>query len=228
MRNLLFALFFVILHTPIVFAQSELYGVWTNLNFAKQLNEKFDFEADTELRTYDYLDKVDKIRIGGHLDYSLIKGLKFGLGYQFFQTYDRAFDNFQTQNRIHAALSYGLKFNNFSIALRERVYCLIKDNSNQLTGIAPSISDHWTWRNRLKISYSIPNFPIKPSAFAETFFALNGGNAYKFDQIRYNVSLMYPLNQHHAIDLFGIINSKLKAGDHYGVYILGVGYHLKW
>ncbi len=229
MRYLLFTLFFVVLHSFVSFAQSDLYGVWTNFAVKKTWNDDWNTVIDAEFRTYDYIDQFDKFRMGAHVNYTLAPALNFGFGYNFFRTYDKPYDNFQMQHRLQLQTNYSLKMNRFTLSVRERIQSLIRDNSNRFDLSNPSViqvfTSKWTWRNMLQLSYDIPKYTLTPSVSAESFYDLNVSPNLPFQLIRYKFAIKKKLSKSHAVQLYHIINSNPTGPNHQGKYILGAAYH---
>ena len=219
-------LLFISMSTPLLHAQGQSYGVWTNVTVDKKINKKWSMEADAEIRTIQYLRLIDRASVGISADYKITKNWKAAAAYQLYNTLDTKHLNYQWRNRISATTAYSLKYSNFTFALRERVQYTLKDRANRMS---EDTSDDYqryrsemAWRNRLKVGYSLPKSPWKPSIAAETFYSLNN---YKFEKFRYTLSLGYKISKKHTVDVFGVINTRPDDEDGYGKYILGVGYN---
>ena len=104
----------------------------------------------------------------------------------------------------------------------------IKDESNRIkedgTTDTYKMNPEWSWRNRLTLSYNIPNSKVTPSLSAESFYQLNNPDGNSFDNMRYQLSFDYKINKRNHVELFGVINSELESEDATGKYILGAAY----
>jgi hypothetical protein len=210
------------------FSQSENYGTWIGISGEKKLN-KWEVSAETELRTIYFLRLIDRWSIGAALDYSILKQLKIGVGYQLMNSLDYDADyvkDYFIRNRLNASATGKLKWNDFSFSLRQRIQVTFKEERMQTDG---TIDDYkmnpaWAWRNRLQVEYNIPNCKITPSASVETFYDLNNPDGNSFENIRSVLSLDYKLNKKNHVELYGVINSELHSDDADGKYILGLSY----
>ncbi len=210
-----------------IFAQRENFGSWTSIAVDKKLN-KFEIGAETEFRTIYAFRLMDRWSLGLNADYDLSKTFKVGAGYQLMNKLDKKYLNYQLRNRFNVSATGKLKFNDISISLRERVQTTIKDESNRLkedgTIDTYKMNPEWSWRNRLVLSYNIPNFKITPSLSAESFYQLNHPDANRFENMRYQLAFDYKINKRNHIEIYGVINSELESEDANGKYILGVAY----
>jgi hypothetical protein len=208
-------------------SQSESYGTWTSIGIEKKVH-KWNFGAETELRTISYLNRVNRWSLGLSADYSILKQLKVGIGYQLMDTWDEKYLNYQIRNRFNVSGTGKLKWNNFSFSLREKLQVTLKDESNRIKSNGTidtyKINPEWTWRNRLQIAYNIPHSPITPSFSTESFYQLNNPDGNSFENIRYTLSFDYKINKKNSVNIYGLINSRINSDNTSGKYILGVGY----
>jgi len=218
--------------TPVLTAQNESYGTWTSIGVEKEY-KKWDLGAETELRTIYYARLIERWSLGVNADYSLLKQLKVGVGYQLMNclVYDenepnRYVKNYFFRNRFNLSATGKLKFNDFTISLRERVQLTKKGDRLQTDGQIDDykVNPELVWRNRLQLTYNIPNFKLTPSVSVETFYELNNPEGNNLDNIRYLLGLNYKFNKRNSMELFGVVNSSLVSEDATGKYILGVNY----
>ena len=212
---------------PTIFAQRENFGSWTSIAVDKKLN-KFEIGAETEFRTIYAFRLLDRWSLGVNADYDLSKTFKLGAGYQLMNKLDKKYLNYQIRNRFNISGTGKLKFKDLSISLRERIQTTTKNESNRLrengTIDTYKMNPEWSWRNRLTLSYNIPNFKITPSLSAESFYQLNNPDGNRFDNMRYQLAFDYKFDKRNQIEVFGVINSELDSEDASGKYILGVAY----
>ena len=148
MRKNLIALFVAIFtFAPLCSnAQSneDEFGIWATAEFSKKINKEFKFVADAELRTYDFVNNVERATIGAKFEYKILKWLKANVGYSFMYTHepeeisikDEVYDeeaNFigheynidhdywTIRNRVYATISGEYKVGRFEFGLRERL-----------------------------------------------------------------------------------------------------------
>lgn len=218
---------FLISISQLILAQSESYGTWTSIDVEKKL-DKWELGGSTELRTIYYLRLIDRWSVGLSADYKLMKNLKVGVDYQFMNTLDTKYMNYQLRNRFNVNAMGRLKIDRLTISLREKIQVTLKDDSNRIKtdGSIDTYDSNpeWTWRNRLKLSYNISHFPVTPSFSVESFYQLNNPDGYSFDKFRYTLSLDYKINKSNSISVYGVLNTKPDSDDIYRKYILGVSY----
>lgn len=217
---------------PTLTAQNESYGTWTSIGVEKEY-KKWDFGAETELRTIYYARLIERWSLGVNADYSLFKQLKVGAGYQLINSLvydetkpDRYVKNYFFRNRFNVSATGKIKINDFTVTLRERLQLTQKEDRLQADGLIDDykMNPELTWRNRLQLAYNIPNFKITPSFSVESFYALNNPDGNNFDNLRYLLAFDYKLNKRNVVELYGVMNSSLTSEDATGKYILGISY----
>ncbi|MDD2997381.1 MAG: DUF2490 domain-containing protein [Paludibacter sp.] len=238
MKRKLIILLFAILPVTFIWAQGE-YGSWTTISLEKELSKKWELGAEAELRTIYYARLMERMSLGLSADYTILKGWKVGAGYQIMNKLDTKYLNYQVRNRFNLSTSGRLKFNDLTISLRERIQLTTKDDSKRIrddqTIDTYKINPEWKWRNRVQISYNIPNFKITPTFSVESNFQLNNPDGNHFDKMRYILSLGYKIKKVHQIEVFGVLNDEFESDDAgaiisssdddvYGKYNLGIGY----
>lgn len=237
MKRKLIILLFAILPVTFIWAQGE-YGSWTTISLERELSKKWELGAEAELRTIYYARLMERMSLGLSADYTILKGWKVGAGYQIMNKLDTKYLNYQVRNRFNLSTSGRLKFNDLTISLRERIQLTTKDDSKRIrddqTIDRYKINPEWKWRNRVQISYNIPNFKITPTFSVESNFQLNNPDGNHFDKMRYILSLGYKIKKVHQIEVFGVLNDEFESDDAgaiisssddvYGKYNLGVGY----
>ena len=208
-------------------AQRESYGTWTSFGVDKKLN-KWNLSAETELRTIYYLRLIDRWSLGFSTDYSILKQLKVGVGYEFMNTLDKKYLNYQFRNRFNVSTAGKLKFQDFTFSLREKIQLTFKDESKRIRSDGSidvySVNPEWDWRNKMQISYNIPHCRISPALSVETFYELNNPDGNGFDNFRYTLSFTYKINKRNSFEVYGLFNDSPGSDEAFGKYILGGGY----
>ena len=120
------------------------FGVWATVEASKKINKKFKFIADAELRTYDFVNNVERATVGAKIEYKILKWLKANAGYSFMYTHepeetsikDEVYDEdgnsvgheynidhdyWVIRNRFYATISGEYKVGRFEFGLRERL-----------------------------------------------------------------------------------------------------------
>ena len=143
----LFIAIFTLAPLSNVNAQSsdDEFGVWATFEASKKINKKFKFAADAELRTYNFVNDIERATIGAKFEYKILKWLKANIGYSFMYThepeetklkyddivididgnefinYNIDHDYWTIRNRVYATISGEYKVGRFEFGLRERL-----------------------------------------------------------------------------------------------------------
>ena len=226
-RSLICLATFFIFLTEAITAQKENYGTWTSIGLQKKM-DKWNFEAETELRTICYVELINRWSLGLNADYDLLKNLKIGAGYQFLNVLDKKYSNYQFRNRFNMSATGKIKLNDFTFSLRQRVQVTQKDESNRIDDDGNidyyKVNPEWSWRNRLETKYNIPHCKVTPGVSVESFYQLNNPDGNSFENLRYILSFDYKINKKNNIAFYSLVNSALESEDAYGKYILGAKY----
>lgn len=243
-------------------------GIWTAISAEKDLTKKITLGSELELRTLDFTSEIERFSLGLSLDYAISKQFKAGIGYDYLNVHDSydwgislqtGLDSVRTwmqpRHRFSGQLAWKQKLGNFSISLREKAQITIKDDKNRLTQDAefpgdPLLNDtnfarvnpDFTWRNRIKIDYNIPNSKITPAFSIETYMLFNDPDLDPyFSKIRYTLSAEYKINKKNFVEIFGMLNAErgeleVKVpGPNYYILgnwsnspVIGISYHHKF
>jgi hypothetical protein len=218
---------FFFLISKAILAQTEDFGIWTSIGGEKKLG-KWDFNAEAELRTKDNSGQVNRWSLQLEAAYSIIKPLKIGASYQFIYFHDTEYWDFQPRNRFNLFLSGKQKLGNFTFSLRERAQLTTKDASDRIKKSGKintyKINPEWTWRNRLKVEYNIPKFPVTPSLSFESFYQLNNPDGNTFDDMRYTLSFAYNLTKHNQLEIYGLLDNEVNVSDPVRTFVTGIGF----
>lgn len=243
-------------------------GIWTAISAEKDLSKKLTLGSELELRTLDFTSDIERFSIGLSLDYAITKQLKAGIGYDYLNVHDSydwgispvtGIDSVRTwmqpRHRFYGQLAWKKKIGDFSISFRERAQVTYKDDKNRLkqdkefpgdpllndTNFA-RVNPDFTWKNRVKIDYNIPNSKFTPAFSVETYMLLNDPDLKPFfSKIRYTLAVEYKINKKNAVELFGMLNAErgemevVVPGPNYYIIgnwsnspVIGVSYHHKF
>lgn len=220
-------LFFYSMDVVELAAQSTDFGLWANVAVEKSL-KKWSIQADFEFRTRDQFKNMDRWSLKLGAAYDILKAIKLGIGYEYISLNDIQYNDFQPRHRYLVYLQGKQKIGRFTLSLRERIQRTIKDESDRI--IEPGeydnykINPEWSWRNRFKIAYKIPQIPVIPSISVETFYQLNSPGRNSFSQLRYTLAFDYHLTKRHEIELFGLVNKEIDTDYPLTTCITGLGY----
>jgi len=227
MKKGLFILFTVILWPVFLNSQSNDFGVWGNISLEKN-TKKWDFAAAAEVRAQSNASELNRSSIQLSTEYQLLKSLKLGASYQFMYFNDTKYNDFQPRHRGSLFVQGRQKFGDFTIVLREKIQVTSKDESERIKKSGKidtyKVNPEWTWRNRIKVAYNIPDFPINPDISFETFYQLNNPEGNTFDKLRYTLTLNYKLSKQHSFKLYELIDQDINVTSPVTSLITGLGY----
>lgn len=213
--------------TSLLRAQTNDFGIWTSVGAEKKLG-KWNLSGETALRTKENSTAIDRLSLGLSVDYQLLKPIKIGGGYEFIYFNDSEYLDYQPRHRANLFVQGKQKIGSFTFSLRERVQFTAKDVTDRVKENGNidnyKVNPEYTWRNKLKVDYNIPHFPVNPAFSAESFFSLNNPEGNSFEQIRYTFSLNYKLSKHHKFEIYGMYDDEFKVEDPVQNYVFGVGY----
>ncbi len=221
-------LLLVILTGQKAIAQQQ-YGTWTSIGIEKKVG-KWNFEADTEIRTIHYLRLINRWSIGLDAEYKIAKPIQIGLSYTFMNVLDQKYLNYQFRNRLNAGITGKQKWGNFDFSLSEGLQLTSKNASKRIDDYGNTdsykINPALMWKNSVKAEFDVPKSRLTPGLELESYFELNDPDGNDFDKVRYSLFFKYKINKHNSVKLSGIYNNELGAdvADYSGKYILDIKY----
>jgi hypothetical protein len=262
---------FIALWSVVTAQDVEPGGVWASVSTEKNLTERISVGTEFEFRSSGLSLKRERLGMQISGDYELFNNFKLGTGYSYLNveddyrfTNDSIRVHYQNRHRLYLQMSYRFKFGRFNLSLRERAQWTFKDETDRIRiypGYPPviginsnRINPDLVWRNRAKLSYNIPKFPITPSLSFETYYLLNEPEELRvynndesdyrttsafFSKLRYTLALEYKINKKNSVELFGMLQQergaeeKVVPGPNYYIlsdwangYVLGLGYNI--
>lgn len=215
----------IVITSNFVKAQEDDFNFWTVIDLNKEIN-KWEFNLELESRQSGFFDKALRYSIQPEISYRLMKPLKAGASYSLMSFYDIKYEDYQQRNRYSIFLEGRIKYQRFTFRLREKWELTTKDESDRirLDGRVDTykINPEQIWRNKLKITYDVPEIPLEPGFSIETFYQLNNPDVNQLEKIRYSLSLAYHLDKKNTIEFFSHVNADQINSQN--VFILGVSY----
>lgn len=231
MKKTIFSILLLLISAVTITSQAQKqFGTWTNISIDKKINKKWNWGAETELRTIYGFQLINRWSIGVDAQYKISKPFEIGLGYQFMNTLDEKYENYQFRNRLMLDLTGKKKWGDFSFSLSEGLQFTTKNDSKRImsdeTIDTYKINPAWMWKNDFEVEYNIPKCKITPEFNFKTYYSLNNPDGNEFDKLRYILSFKYKLNKQNSISLFGVYNKELGSdgADYSGKYDLGIKY----
>jgi len=210
----LFVLFFLLIAgCHCVFAQSEDFGLWIDTAVNKKIATSNNITLCNEFYTCNNSLSIDRVSIGLEADRNIFSFLNFGAGYLLMNK--NKTDNYESRHRFYTNAKVSWKLSNLKFALRERLQ-ITKYPEDVLK--TSKYLNHW--RNRMRITYNINSCKVKPVVGVETFVLLNRPATDRLDEVRYNLSVLYPLANSGELEFYGLL-AKMKDLNQ---YIFGISY----
>lgn len=227
MKKRFLILFMGMLLPVLLSSQSNDFGIWSNVSLERN-TKKWDFAATAEVRTQSNTSELNRSSLQLSSEYQILKLLKIGASYEFMYFNDTKYNDFQPRHRGSLFVQGRQKFGDFTIVLREKVQVTSKDESERIKKSGKidtyKVNPEWTWRNRLKVAYNIPDFPINPDISFETFYQVNNPDGNSFDKLRYTLTLNYKLSKQHRFELYELIDQDINVTSPVTSFITGFGY----
>jgi hypothetical protein len=202
-------------------------AIWTSIGVEKQV-KKWSFGAETEYRTQSNTSEFQRFNVKVEASYKIVKPVNLGLGYEFIYFNDTEYDDYQPRQRYLAFLQAKQKFGDFTISLREQGQRTIKDESDRIKANGEydtyKVNPEWYWRNKVKVAYNIPHFPVNPSVSIETYYQLNNPDGNKITGLRYMMAFDYKLTKHQNFELYGLLKKSINVSDPSTDRVLGISY----
>jgi len=225
MRKLWTAAVLLIIHLlPVhtAHAQTKDFGAWVGFEMEKEVND-WTVSLGEEMRTMDELSNFLGSYTSIGIDYKPWKNLKFGTSYQFIIFNDTEYDDIQPRHRLNLFTTGKLKWNHFTLSLRERMQMTFKDESERDYKMNPKTR----WRNRFEIKYDIPKSKFTPAFSVESYYQLNNPDGNKFDKIRYKLAGAYKISKRNNVELYTQFDREINVKNPVDRTILGFQYTLK-
>ena len=240
MNRLLIATVICLFSVSPMRAQSDDFGIWTDVNVEKELGNYWELEGGIEFRTRDKVREADRWSANVGASYRLTDWLKASAGYSLL--YDNRYklnakgnkyaDYWSVRHRFSVSLTASKTFGRLSVSLRERwqyTYRPEKTVMRYYVSSGAEDGEHTfnakgknVWRNRLQLKYRI-NKRWRPYANAET----NVSNG--LDKIRYTAGTEIRLTKQHWLDAKYIYQHVYDDDDEEGnLHVIGIGYTYKF
>ena len=229
-------------------AQSDDFGVWTDIGVEQKLNSRWSVEGGAELRTRDNSKELDRWSLGADVNYKLTNWLKLSAGYMLIDDHrynlndkgTKYADFWGLRHRFNVSLTASQSFGDLSVSLRERWQYTYRPEmtvaryyvrTNSIKGYEEGeyADDHTysgkgknVWRNRLMLKYKLSR-TIRPYVSAESSVASG------LEKMRYGAGSEIRLDKHHSFDVKYIYQRYYDDdADEGNCHVLGVGYTYKF
>lgn len=226
MKRLLSILTLLLLFAVPGIAQSERstdFGAIASVEASTGLGHGFDLSLEEELRFQDNCTQFDRWLNSVGVEYSFWhKRMKAGVAFDYIRRYNDK-DYYENRGRIVAQLTYSETVRRFKFSLRTKLVSTFFDEQTAEHRINPKMY----WRNRLQVSYQVPNSRFKYAISSELFWLVNDPKNCIVDNIRTVASVDYRVAKHHTISAFARMENEVQVKKPVDRFYLGLTYKVK-
>ncbi len=231
------------LSTGSVFAQSDDFGLWSEVNVEKKINRDLSLEGGVEFRTRDNVSEADRWSAGVGVEYRLTDWLKGGVGYMLIDDHryklndsgKKYADFWGLRHRMNVSLTASQTWGALTVSLRERWQYTYRPSKTvtryyTATGNTPGAeADEHTydgkgksvWRNRLQAKYKLSKV-FRPYASVETSVAKG------LEKVRYAAGAEIRLSKQHWLNAGYLFQSTHGDDDEGNRHVVSIGYTYKF
>lgn len=211
MKRVLLILLIIFTGFSTIYAKTEKFGTWIELEFTKKFLKDFEFSIIPEFRLQDDF-SLDEYIFEGKLGYEPFKFLDIAAGYRYI-TNVKDKENEVTHSGVFDVTGK-TEFDRFKASLRAR---FTNDTD---------FGDPWAtyyFRPRAKLSYNVKGIKAEPYISYEVFHSFRDKTYYKG---RLDVGIGYKFNKHNEVGLYYRLNDYYV--DRNSIHILGIDYGFKF
>lgn len=198
----------------------DVYGLWTGVEVTKPLSNSLSVSVTPELRMTSFPFRVDDMLLEANIAFKPLKWLQLIGGYRYSRFYESDFDERFNGHRYSVAIRPKFELGRFSFTYRGQ----FQRSMIYWYDLGYSIETKDNYRNRLQVSYDIPNAKVEPFVMGELYYDLTSGKQKEFSRLRVRAGVTYPLNKRNEIEVFGQYQTKLNSSTPETSYVLGVFY----
>lgn len=188
--------------TSIVYAQSDDFTTWTNLQLKHKIDSRFAVSGGLELRTEDDMQAIDRwgVSVGG--DYKALPFLAFELGYEaHYRNLGESEWKFRHRYRIGATASFQHQW--LKVSLRERFQQTFNEGEAETR-----------LRSRLKVAYAPQKGIVSPYFSLEIYQSLDDAPFWRAARMRYRPGIEIDLAKRWSLDAFYCYQYESSRGKH--------------
>ena len=226
MKRFLFSVTFV-LFSVLAFAQSgrtKDFGVIASAEVSVGVARNVGLSLEEELRFQDNCKQFDRWLNSLGVDYTFLHGrMKVGVTGDYIRRFndDRYFEN---RYRAGIQLTYSETYRRFKFSLRTKLLSIFRDETTGDYRVNPKMY----WRNRLQVSYQMPNSRFKYSLSAELHWLVNDPKNNIIDNLRTVASVDYRLTRRQYLSAFVRMDNDFQVKEPADRFYLGLTYKLKY
>ena len=210
-----------------VFAQSERsadFGGIVSSEFSAGLGGPFGLSIEEELRFDHNCTQFDRWLNSLGVDYSCLHNrMTIGLAADYIRRHNDA-DYYENRGRLGLQVTSTEDYRRFKFQGRSKLVGTFFDESTGNHRVNPRLY----WRNRLKITYQIPNSRYKYALSTELFWLTNDPKKSYIDNIRTVLSVDYRLSKRHYLSGFVRMDNDLQVKEPVDRFYLGLTFKMKY
>ena len=226
MKRFLFSVTFV-LFSVLAFAQSgrtKDFGVIASAEVSVGVARNVGLSLEEELRFQDNCKQFDRWLNSLGVDYTFLHGrMKVGVTGDYIRRFndDKYFEN---RYRAGVQLTYSETYRRFKFSFRTKLLSTFRDETTGDYRVNPKMY----WRNRLQVSYQMPNSRFKYSLSAELHWLVNDPKNNIIDNLRTVASVDYRLTRRQYLSAFVRMDNDFQVKEPADRFYLGLTYKLKY
>ena len=226
MKRFLFSVTFV-LFSVLAFAQSgrtKDFGVIASAEASVDVARNVGLSLEEELRFENNCTQFDRWLNSLGVDYTFLHNrMKVGVTGDYIRrrNEDRYFEN---RYRAGVQLTYSETYRRFKFSFRTKLLSSFRDEKTGSYRVNPKMY----WRNRLQVSYQMPNSRFKYSLSAELHLLVNDPKNNIVDNLRTVASVDYRLTRRQYLSAFVRMDNEFQEKSPSDRFYLGLTYKLKY
>ena len=210
-----------------VFAQSERttnFGGILSAECSADVGKSFSLSVEEELRFDNGCTQLNRWLNSVGVDYTFPRNrLKVGVAADYIRRHsDKGY--FENRWRIGAHLTYSEALYHFKFTYRSKLLSTFYDERTGEHRVNPKLY----WRNRLQVSYQLPNSRFKYALSAELFWLTNDPKNRIVDNLRTVASVEYRLTRRHYLSAFARMDNDLQVKEPVDRFWLGLTFEAKY
>ena len=210
----------ILLCGAVLHAQTFETGGLVGAEYEMKILKGWHWSAETQLRFDQHFTHYDRWKVGVGTDYTFLKKhVKIGAYYSLlnYQSDEGVFD---WRHRVTGTLTVSHKFSNWRLAYRAAFQWTFRDERRGSYRFNPKSY----MRNRLTVTYSIPNKPVKIYASEEFWWRLYHPGKNIIANLRTTVGVQYSINKRHTLDFYLRSNNEVQVSNPEHKLYLGIKY----
>ena len=209
------------------FGQSERtkdFGAIASAEISVGVARNVDLSIEEEFRLDNNCTQFDRWLNSFGVDYTFLRGrMKLGVMGDYIRRFN---DNRYFENRYRAGvqLTYSETYRRFKFSFRTKLLSTFRDEATGDYRVNPKLY----WRNRLQVSYQMPNSRFKYSVSTELHWLVNDPKNNIVDNLRTVAAVDYRLTRRQYLSAFVRMDNDLQVKEPVDRFYLGVTYKLKY